>query len=81
MLNDAFANIYQKESLLLWPGLAIGVTVTAFSLLGNSLRDALEGARAGRKARRAARPPPAAARAGRGRADARGRRHRPRPPS
>ena len=43
MLNDAFANLYQQESLLLWPGLAIGVTVTALSLLGNSLRDALEG--------------------------------------
>ena len=55
MLNDAFANLYQKESLLLWPGLAIFVTVTAFSLLGNSLRDALEGApRQSRKARRAA---------------------------
>jgi len=55
MLNDAFANLYQKESLLLWPGLAIGVTVTAFSLLGNSLRDSLEGApRQTRKARRAA---------------------------
>jgi peptide/nickel transport system ATP-binding protein/peptide/nickel transport system permease protein len=49
MLNDAFANLYQKEALLLWPGLAIGVTVTAFSLLGNSLRDSLEG---GRKPRR-----------------------------
>ena len=55
MLADAFANIYQKESLLFWPGLAIFVTVTAFSLLGNSLRDALEGApRQSRKARRAA---------------------------
>jgi peptide/nickel transport system permease protein len=43
MLNDAFANIYQKEILLLWPGLAIALTVTALSLLGNSLRDALEG--------------------------------------
>src|SRR6185436_15044308 len=32
MLNDAFANIYQKEILLLWPGLAIALTVTALSL-------------------------------------------------
>jgi peptide/nickel transport system permease protein len=58
MLNDAFANLYQKESLLLWPGLAIGVTVTAFSLLGNSLRDSLEG---GHKRRRGAESKRAAA--------------------
>src|SRR5262249_46219949 len=43
MLDDAFQNLYQKSSLLLWPGLAIGLTVTALSLLGNPLRDGLEG--------------------------------------
>jgi peptide/nickel transport system permease protein len=52
MLNDAFANIYQKEILLLWPGLAIAVTVTAFGLLGNSLRDSLEGGQKPRRRRR-----------------------------
>ena len=41
MLSDAFQNIYSAPSLLLWPGLAIVLTVTAFSLLGNALRDAL----------------------------------------
>jgi peptide/nickel transport system permease protein len=41
MLNDAFQNIYSAPRLLLWPGLAIVLTVTACSLLGNALRDAL----------------------------------------
>jgi peptide/nickel transport system permease protein len=41
MLSDAFQNIYAEPRLLLWPGLAIVLTVTAFSLLGNALRDAL----------------------------------------
>jgi peptide/nickel transport system permease protein len=44
MLNDAFANIYTKPILLLWPGAAVALTVAAFGLLGNSLRDALDGA-------------------------------------
>jgi peptide/nickel transport system permease protein len=52
MLNDAFANLYQKAGLLLWPGLAIGLTVTAFSLLGNALRDSLEGGQKPRRRRR-----------------------------
>jgi peptide/nickel transport system permease protein len=41
MLSDAFQNIYAQPRLLLWPGLAIVLTVTAFGLLGNALRDAL----------------------------------------
>ena len=41
MLSDAFQNIYSAPSLLLWPGLVIVLTVTAFCLLGNSFRDAL----------------------------------------
>jgi peptide/nickel transport system permease protein len=41
MLSDAFQNIYSQPRLLLWPGLAIVLTVTAFGLLGNALRDAL----------------------------------------
>ncbi|MFZ0529077.1 MAG: dipeptide/oligopeptide/nickel ABC transporter permease/ATP-binding protein [Propionicimonas sp.] len=45
MLNDAFANIYTKPELLLWPSLAIVVTVAAFSLLGNALSDVLVGGR------------------------------------
>ncbi|MFG3026157.1 dipeptide/oligopeptide/nickel ABC transporter permease/ATP-binding protein [Streptomyces sp. NPDC048254] len=43
MLNDAFANIYTKPVLMVWPGVALAVTVAAFGLLGNALRDALDG--------------------------------------
>ncbi|MGW3287665.1 dipeptide/oligopeptide/nickel ABC transporter permease/ATP-binding protein [Streptomyces sp. NPDC001002] len=55
MLNDAFANIYTKPVLLVWPGVALAVTVAAFGLLGNAVRDALDGSAVGggRKARRA----------------------------
>lgn len=45
MLNDAFGNIYTKPELLLYPGLALVITVTAFSMLGNSLSDVLVGGR------------------------------------
>lgn len=45
MLNDAFANIYTKPSLLVWPGVAIVATVAALSLLGNCLSDVLVGGR------------------------------------
>jgi peptide/nickel transport system permease protein len=62
MLNDAFANLYQKSSLLLWAGLAIAVTVTAFGLLGNSLRDALEGGQKPRRKRRSGAQHPATTR-------------------
>ena len=41
MLNDAFKNIYTAPLLLLWPSVAIVLTVTACGLLGNALRDAL----------------------------------------
>ena len=43
MLNDGFRNIYIAPLLLLWPVLTIGLTVGALVLLGNALRDALEG--------------------------------------
>ena len=52
MLNDAFGNIYTKPVLMVWPGVALAVTVAAFGLLGNALRDALDGtAVAGRRPR------------------------------
>lgn len=43
MLNDAFANIYAAPILLLWPGLAIALTIGSLSLLSNILRDLLGG--------------------------------------
>ncbi|MEV8150126.1 dipeptide/oligopeptide/nickel ABC transporter permease/ATP-binding protein [Arthrobacter sp. NPDC080073] len=42
MLNDGFKNVYLAPQLLLWPALAIGVTIGALVLLGNAVRDALE---------------------------------------
>ena len=49
MLNDAFTNIYTKPILLLWPGLAIGLTVVSLGLIGNALRDTV-GGRSGSRA-------------------------------
>jgi len=42
MLNEGFLNIYLSPSLVVWPAVAITLTIAAFVLLGNSLRDALE---------------------------------------
>jgi ABC-type dipeptide/oligopeptide/nickel transport system ATPase component/ABC-type dipeptide/oligopeptide/nickel transport system permease subunit len=53
MLSEGFRNIYIEPLLMLWPALAIGLTVGAFVLIGNALRDALEdlpSVRANRKA-------------------------------
>jgi peptide/nickel transport system permease protein len=44
MLNEGFTNIFRAPQLVLWPGLALGVTSAALALLANALRDALEGA-------------------------------------
>ncbi|MFJ5307108.1 dipeptide/oligopeptide/nickel ABC transporter permease/ATP-binding protein [Streptomyces sp. NPDC088350] len=52
MLNDAFANIYTKPLLMVWPGVALAVTVAAFGLLGNAVRDALDGSGGGGRAAR-----------------------------
>lgn len=43
MLSDAFLNIYIAPWLLVWPGLAIGLTTAAFAILGTALRDAVQG--------------------------------------
>ncbi|WP_017571446.1 dipeptide/oligopeptide/nickel ABC transporter permease/ATP-binding protein [Nocardiopsis halotolerans] len=62
MLNEAFANIHREPLLMLWPGLALGVTSAALVLLASALRDVLEdrgtGPVTGRRARRAAADPP-----------------------
>jgi ABC-type dipeptide/oligopeptide/nickel transport system ATPase component len=42
MLNEGFKNVYLNPQLLLWPALAIGLTIGALVLLGNAVRDALE---------------------------------------
>lgn len=42
MLNDAFAAMYQKPILLLWPSLAIALTCISLALLANAMRDELE---------------------------------------
>jgi peptide/nickel transport system permease protein len=50
MLNEGFTNIYQAPQLVLWPGLALGVTCAALALLAGALRDTLEeGGRAPRR--------------------------------
>jgi peptide/nickel transport system permease protein len=67
MLNDGFTNVYSAPLLLVWPGAAMCLTIVAFSLLGNSVRDALGGgdtrrpARVSRAQRAAVRTLPAAA--------------------
>jgi peptide/nickel transport system permease protein len=55
MLDDAFKNVYKAPNLLIWPSLALILTVTAFGLLGNALRDVLGSAPAvsGKSARTA----------------------------
>ncbi|RKT36080.1 peptide/nickel transport system permease protein [Microbacterium sp. AG1240] len=45
MLNEGFAKIYQAPTLILWPGLVIGVTCLSLALLANSVRDALDDSR------------------------------------
>lgn len=43
VLNDAFINYYIAPWQLIWPGLLLGIAMAAFVLLGNALRDVLEG--------------------------------------
>lgn len=55
MLNDSFVNFYVAPVQLLWPALALGITMASFVLLGNAMRDHFERAKPllGRRARRA----------------------------
>jgi peptide/nickel transport system permease protein len=41
MLKDAFPRISQAPTLILFPGLAIALTVLAFNLIGDGIRDSL----------------------------------------
>lgn len=42
MINDGFRNIFISPLLVLWPAMVISITIAAFALFGNSVRDALE---------------------------------------
>ncbi|MBA3528167.1 MAG: ABC transporter permease [Propionibacteriaceae bacterium] len=42
MLRDAQAYLFTNPALALWPGLAIGLAVLGFNLLGDGLRDLLD---------------------------------------
>ncbi|MGW0929006.1 dipeptide/oligopeptide/nickel ABC transporter permease/ATP-binding protein [Streptomyces sp. NPDC002644] len=65
MLNEAFQNIQRAPLLMLWPGLALGLTNGALVLLAGALRDSLEERdRASARPRRARRVPAAPAPAG-----------------
>jgi ABC-type dipeptide/oligopeptide/nickel transport system ATPase component/ABC-type dipeptide/oligopeptide/nickel transport system permease subunit len=42
MINDGFKNIFLTPTLVLWPSIVITLTIGAFVLFGNAVRDALE---------------------------------------
>lgn len=42
MLSEGFRNIFLAPTLVMWPALTISLTIGAFALLGNAIRDALE---------------------------------------
>lgn len=52
MLSDGFTNLYTAPLLIVWPALAIGLTLISLTLLANSLRDELERSNAPRRRRR-----------------------------
>ncbi|MEY4647799.1 MAG: hypothetical protein RL009_215 [Actinomycetota bacterium] len=52
MINDGFKNIFLTPSLVLWPSVVITVTIGAFVLFGNAVRDALEDSQKSKKTSR-----------------------------
>ncbi|GAA3441420.1 dipeptide/oligopeptide/nickel ABC transporter permease/ATP-binding protein [Planomonospora venezuelensis] len=62
MLNEAFKNIQRAPLLMLWPGLALGLTNGALVLLAAALRDVLEDRGAAPAVRRRRAPAPEAPR-------------------
>ena len=44
MINEGFKNIFITPLLVLWPSLVISLTIGAFALFGNAIRDGLEDA-------------------------------------
>lgn len=61
MLNEAFQNIQRAPLLILWPGLALGLTNCALVLMAGAVRDALEEQAPRPRSARRRRPAPAAA--------------------
>ncbi|HWU08907.1 MAG TPA: dipeptide/oligopeptide/nickel ABC transporter permease/ATP-binding protein [Streptomyces sp.] len=45
MVSDGFANLYEEPLQFIWPSLLLGIMTASLVLLGNALRDALEGGR------------------------------------
>ncbi|MEU1183242.1 dipeptide/oligopeptide/nickel ABC transporter permease/ATP-binding protein [Streptomyces sp. NPDC005820] len=45
MISEGFTNLYEEPLQFLWPSLVLGMITASLVLLGNSLRDALEGGR------------------------------------
>ncbi|MFF4260099.1 ATP-binding cassette domain-containing protein [Streptomyces sp. NPDC001663] len=45
MISEGFGNLYAEPLQFLWPSLALGIITASLVLLGNALRDALEGGR------------------------------------
>jgi peptide/nickel transport system permease protein len=45
MIADGFTNFYEEPLQFLWPSLSLGIITASLVLLGNSLRDVLEGGR------------------------------------
>ncbi|MGW2887768.1 ATP-binding cassette domain-containing protein [Streptomyces griseoruber] len=45
MISEGFTNLYEEPQQFLWPSLALGIITASLVLLGNALRDALEGGR------------------------------------
>jgi peptide/nickel transport system permease protein len=45
MIGEAFTNFYSQPLQLVWPSLVLGLITASLVLLGNALRDALEGSR------------------------------------
>ncbi|MET9992809.1 dipeptide/oligopeptide/nickel ABC transporter permease/ATP-binding protein [Streptomyces mutabilis] len=45
MVSDGFTNLYEEPLQFVWPSLSLGIMTACLVLLGNALRDALEGGR------------------------------------
>ena len=62
MLADASQNIYNAPWLLIWPSVALVLTVMAFTLIGNGIRDALADYGGSNARKRKVKPVPTAVR-------------------